>query len=386
MKFYNIFLKNIREQFRSFWILLMTLITAPFFVFIYPMIIQSSGYSYRVQILNIDKGTIDSKSGVTTFYSKPIIDSMKHQSGQMLVFSDVTSRDSATSTLKQKKSDLLLIFPEQFSSTLAQKGSNAEMKIPIEFSGDVTNWRYLMAGVFIQDYLYKNYFQKQGLKEPFEFKEIPLGKSSELNDFDMAVPGLIIFAIVMLMYTATIAFVVDIESGTIKRLKMAKVSTFTYIGGLSSVQILIGAISVIITYFTAISLGFNGQGDFWALLLIMLLTCISIIAFSIILAAFCRNITQVVVIGTFPLFLFMFFSGSMFPVQATPLFSIGTFDFGLNGLISSTHAVNAVNKVMVMNLGIRDILPEIITLTLLSIFYFLVGGYLYQRRHLRAMK
>ncbi len=348
------------------------------------MIIQSSGYNYRVQVLNVDKGTIDSKSGVNTFYSKPIIDSMKHQSGQMLVFSDVTSKDSATSTLKQKKSDLLLIFPEEFSSSLAQKSSNPEMKIPIEFSGDVTNWRYLMAGVFIQDYLYKNYFQKQGLKEPFEFKEIPLGKSSELNDFDMAVPGLIIFAIVMLMYTATIAFVVDIESGTIKRLKMAKVSTFTYIGGLSSVQILIGAISVIITYFTAISLGFNGQGDFWALLLIMLLTCISIIAFSIILAAFCRNITQVVVLGTFPLFLFMFFSGSMFPVQATPLFSIGTFDFGFNGLISSTHAVNAVNKVMVMNMGIRDILPEIITLTLLSIFYFLVGGYLYQRRHLRA--
>ncbi|RPH25548.1 MAG: ABC transporter permease [Bacteroidales bacterium] len=385
MKFYNIFLKNIREQFRSFWILLMTLISAPFFVFIYPMIIQSSGYNYRVQVLNIDKGAVDSKSGVTTLYSKSIIDSMKNQSGQMLVFSNVTSKDSALTTLKKKKSDLLLIFPEQFSSNWDEKASNPEMRIPIEFSGDVTSWRYLMAGVFIQDYLYKNYFEKQGLKEPFEFKETPLGKSSELNDFDIAVPGLIIFAIVMLMYTATIAFVIDSESGTIKRLKMAKVSTFTYIGGLSLVQILIGGISVIITYFTAIGLGFNGQGDFWALFIVMLLTCISIIAFSIILAAFCKNITQVVVIGTFPLFLFMFFSGSMFPIQTAPIFTIGSFDFGANGLISSTHAVTAINKIMVMNLGVKDIIPEIISLILLSIFYFIIGGYLYQRKHLRAV-
>ena len=81
--------------------------------------------------------------------------------------------------------------------------------------------------------------------------------------------------------------------------------------------------------------------------------------------------------------LFMFFTGAAFPMGGHPLFSIGDFEFKLNGILSATHSVTALNKVLVLGHSPAKTLPDIIALTILTILYFIIGVWAFNRRHMR---
>jgi ABC-type multidrug transport system permease subunit len=222
-----------------------------------------------------------------------------------------------------------------------------------------------------------------GTKPVFNFSENPLGSSGQLTDFEMAVPGLLICSIIMLMLTASVAMVAEVENKTMLRLKISRVTTLELMGGITLVQILVGFISVLITLGVAAALGFRFQGSVLLVTLTVLLTTISIIAFSLFIAAFSRTVTQVLIIGNFPLFIFMFFTGAMFPMNIKPLFTMGSYPISPISLMSPTHAVSALNKLLIMQEGFQAIVPEMVCLTLLSAIYFLLGIWFYKKRHMR---
>jgi hypothetical protein len=56
MKFIAVIYKSLVEQFRSFWLLVLTIITAPFFVLVYNLINESYKPSYDIVLVNDDKG------------------------------------------------------------------------------------------------------------------------------------------------------------------------------------------------------------------------------------------------------------------------------------------------------------------------------------------
>jgi len=53
---WSIFIKSIKEQIRNFWVLMLTVSMAPFFVFVYFLINEASQPQYRALILNLDQG------------------------------------------------------------------------------------------------------------------------------------------------------------------------------------------------------------------------------------------------------------------------------------------------------------------------------------------
>ncbi len=58
MKTINIILKSLKEQIRSYWILLLSLSMGPFFIFVYFLIMESSKPQYTVLVANNDKGIL----------------------------------------------------------------------------------------------------------------------------------------------------------------------------------------------------------------------------------------------------------------------------------------------------------------------------------------
>ena len=80
----------------------------------------------------------------------------------------------------------------------------------------------------------------------------------------------------------------------------------------------------------------------------------------------------------------MFFTGAAFPVSGGKLFMLGGYQVMLNDLLSPKFAIEALNKVLIRGLDIRDTLPEIMALVLLTVFYFLTGTWAFRRRHMRA--
>jgi ABC-2 type transport system permease protein len=225
--------------------------------------------------------------------------------------------------------------------------------------------------------------QTTGNQRIIEVKETPLGTSGNINEFNMMVPGIMIVSIIMLMFTASIAFVSEVENKTILRLKLSKLRTIEFLGGIGFVQLLVGLASVGLTLATAILLGFQFKGSLMIMVLIAGLTSLSIISFSLIIAAVTKSANEVLVVGNFPMFLFMFFTGAMFPLKNDALFTIAGYPITIQGLLTPSHAISALNKTLIMNMNLTSIIPEITAMIVLTFIYFLAGAVIFKQRHLK---
>jgi len=150
------------------------------------------------------------------------------------------------------------------------------------------------------------------------------------------------------------------------------------------VQIVVGQISILLTFAVAIGLGFQYSGSLLSLFVIAMLTSISIIAFGLILAAATKTVNEVLIVGNFPLFLFMFFTGVALPIKGQVLFTVLDYPVTLPGLMSPSHAVSALRKIMIMNMRLEEVLLEITALLVLTIFYFIIGIWAFRKRRMRV--
>ena len=295
------------------------------------------------------------------------------------------NKQTALNKLRTQKSDALVIIPENFSEVIHNPDMlNGNINAEIEFIGDLTNISYMVSAIWANDILNE---YTQGLtqeKQPIKIKETSLGYSGSINDFDYVVPGILIISVIMLMLSATVAIITEVEHKTIIRLKLSKISTFGFLSGVSIVQIIVGLISVLLTGIVAYWLGFDFRGSFGILLLIAVLTSISIIAFCLILAAVTQTVSEVLIVGNFPLFLFMFFTGAAFPLEAKEIFTIAGYSVSLPGFMSPSHAIVALRKIFILDMDFNDIIPEIIAVVLLTIIYFLIGIWACNKRHMKV--
>ncbi|MCP4197815.1 MAG: hypothetical protein GY762_11760 [Proteobacteria bacterium] len=65
------------------------------------------------------------------------------------------------------------------------------------------------------------------------------------------------------------------------------------------------------------------------------------------------------------------------------IFSLWGHGFHLVDLLPPTHAVTALNKVFILGAGLGDAAFELAVLVTLSVLYFGLGVWLFQRMHLR---
>jgi len=384
MKLIAIIKKSIKEQLRHFWILVLTVSMAPFFVFVYYLINEASKPDYDVVVVSQDKG-IQYQLNHGNILVESITAVARDSFGMPLTVKISDNRSEAIDRLKNRKADAVVVLPENFSEQLQNLSKSDDSKpIHIEFIGDLTNVNYMVSAIFTHEILNEYVFQVIQRINPVKISETGLGLSGKSDDFDLWVPGLLILSVIMLMFSATIAIVNEVENKTIIRLKLSKVSSFELLAGISFVQVVVGLITVCLTLMVAVSLGFDASGSFFMLTFIAILTSISIIAFSLIVAAITKSANEVLVVANFPLFLFMFFTGAAFPMQGKAIFSIAGYPITLQGLMSPTHAVSALKKVMILELGLKDIVPELMALIFLTLVYLIIGAMAFQRRHMRV--
>ncbi len=386
MKILNVISKSLKEQLRSFWVLLLSLSMGPFFIFVYFLITTTTKSDYTLLIANNDKGVLTDSRQIN--HGNDLIEYFKNlKRGNLAIpfnVNVVVDKTTGIEKVKNKKADALIIIDNSFSQAIDKRRLNDSTAMPkVEFIGDLTNTNYLISAVWANEILSEYTLKATHNKRTVEVKETALGTSANVNDFDALVPGILIVSLIMLMFTASIAFVSEIENKTIMRLKLSKLTAFEFLGGISIVQLLVGVVSVLLTLFTAMSLGFHYAGSISSLIFIASLTSLSIIAFSLIIAALTKSANEVLVVGNFPMFLFMFFTGAAFPMKSDALFTIAGYPISIQGLLSPTHAISALNKTLIMDMEISNVVPEIISIIILTLVYFAIGGIIFKQRHLK---
>jgi len=373
-----IFTKSIREQLRNFWILILTVSMAPFFVFVYFLINEASQPHYRALIVNLDQGQ-DMNFGDDLLPGfQAYIDGVENIP---LSIRSAPSREIAVKNIETHKADILLVIPANFTESLL---SDPLESPEIEIVGNLTSTGYLISAVWLGEMFNDFMAEQTGQERLYLVKETALGLSGQIDEFELWIPGMLILSVIMLMFSATIAIIVEVDQGTILRLKLSGMKAWQFLVGVGSSQVLVGIISIFLTLAAAISLGFELRGAFSSFLLITVLASISMIAFSLILAAVTRSVTDVLVVGNFPLFLFMFFSGAAFPMSPQAWFYLGDYGVSWQTLMSAAPAISALQKISIMGVGLRDVWGELLALVLMTLIYFIVGLWGFRRRHLRT--
>jgi ABC-2 type transport system permease protein len=378
MKILKIFLKSLKEQARDSVTLGLSLIIGSFFVLLYWLMIPSGSTTYGVMVQNLDTGP-RGKEAIN------LLETLAYPSGDpLLEVFIVDNQQRAENMLKDRDAEVLLIIPENFSVTL-QAAAEDVIFTPAEVTliGDLTNPYYaigaVMAGSVIDEYVQV----KTGEIRPIQFSEIALGASAGRSEFDLYIPGILIVSVVMLVFIVSMTITHEVESGTLRRLQMTSMKASELLIGISLPTILLGIVSLLLTLIVAIALGFTSQGSILAALLIGGITAIAVVGIGLIVAAFSKSVSQAFIIANFPLIFFMFFSGAVYPIPRIILFQVAGKNISLYDVLPPTHAVMALNKILTLGAGLSDVMYELVSLLILSLLYYLLGIWLFHRRHLR---
>ncbi len=388
MRFISLFRKHFREQKRDLWVLALSMAFAPVFVFIYYLFTGGSGSTrYPVLVLNQDQpvsmpdgSSLDAGTQVTN-----TLEALAYETGSPLLrVVPVETRMQAEQRLKDRAASLLLIIPEDFSFLLqASQSGLASVQPRVTIVGDLTNPYYTVAALMAFGAVENFTLDYTGQTRPVELQEIALGASGARSEFEMYVPGLLIFAVIILIFQAAMMVAREIEGGRLKRLAMTHMNAFELLGSTSAWLVLVAMLELLLTFAVAVLCGFRSQGQLWLALLVGVVTSFSVIGAGLIVACLSKTVSQAFVIANFPLGFFMCLTGAIFPLPRTDLFRLFGHGVAFADLLPPTHAVNALNKVFTMGAGLGDVSFEISALVLLSGIYFGTGVWLFQRMHLQ---
>ena len=387
MRWYFVCCKSIREQIRDYWILLLTISLAPFFVFMYYLMVDTETPEFNIILVNQDEGTFF--MGQPVNLGDSLISYMQlvslDQETSMFHYAEQDERMAGINLLQEGEADVMVVIPRKLSLKLLNPGYVDPTETVLELAGDVTDMQYIIGAVWSEEMINQFIREASGISLPIGWKETTLGYSGQRTTFELYVPGMMILAIIMMIFSASAAIVRESEAKTLERLKISNLSALEFLGGISLIQVIIAIISLLLTMFVAVCLGYTLlPGTFWFIILVAFLTSLSMIAFSLIVAAICRSIKDVAIIGTFPLFILMFFTGAAFPISGGKLFTLAGITFHINDILSPTWAVDALNKVLIKGQEMRETIPDLTMILVLTLAYFIIGVWAFRRRHMRA--
>ncbi len=389
-RFSNLLHKEAKEAFRDWKILSMTLTFAPFFVILMYFYLGHATPVYHVAAVNLDRGIPNASEGSLRFGAELLqaLGAVRSPEGESVLRVREIPMEDGERALADRSADVLVVIPEPFSEAILEfrEGARPETASPvlIRSRGDPANPDYVMAAAWTDVTILTYVEVTAGIRSPALLQPETISDAASLTDFQLYVPGLLILSLMMLMFTGAGALIREKDQGTLIRLRLSNLTTSEWLGAVSVTQVVVGIVALTLTYATAVSVGYRARGDLSLLLLVGALTSLSVMAFSVLVAAFLRTVFDLVTVGCFPFFILMFFSGGMFPLPGVPLVHLGERTVELNQILPTTHAINALNQVLSYGAGLGDIVFDVCAILLLTAAYYALGTWIFTRRHMPA--
>lgn len=377
MKLYASMMKALKEGIRDWKVLSLVLLFSPFFILLMKLFYGGAPITYNIGVINSDNG----RQSIELLHNME--DRLGDERVKLFHLSYLKNQIELEEKVKDKTIDIGIVIPNDYSSTLLSNvGSKGMKPALINIYGSMSNAKYTVAAVLVNDMIYNQGIQITKIVFPSVIKETFLDKSKAINEFDGYVPGLISLSVLMVIFTATASIVKENDKNTLIRLKLSRLGATNILGGVCIVQAFIAIVAVVISYWTALLLGYRPAGSFLPILVVGVISSFSMVAMSLIIASFLNTIFDVLTIGCFPFFILMFFSGCMFPMPKVTMFTMAGKSFGITDVLSLTHTATAFNKILNYGATLSEVSFEIMMISILTFVYFIIGVILYQKRKL----
>jgi ABC-2 type transport system permease protein len=385
----SLFRKTVIENLRDWKILILTLAFGPLFVVLmYLYLGETKESPYRVMVVNQDREVADVDGGVLSAGQELIsvmVDARYPEGTKLFKVLPEMETEVALNRLADDSVDLVVEIPEHFSRVLLEyRQGNQPPPAVVRTYGNPATADYLMAAIWSDMTTYEYAAATTGLRGPLEIQANTVGGTDALNDFELYVPALLTLALIMLMFTAAASLIKEKDKGTIIRLRLSNMTAFEWLSAVSLTQVIVGLLAMLLTFLTAVALGYQASGSLSAMMVVGFVSSLSIIAISLLVAAFLRTIFDLLTIGCFPFFILMFFSGGMFPLPPLRLFTVGSHSVSVNDFLPTTHTISALGRILNQDAGLGDVAFELGAILVLTVVLFVTGAWLFTRRHMQA--
>lgn len=398
MKFMSIAAKDLKELLRDrrglFFILLFPL----FFMLIFGFAFGGMGDSntpHNIAIINYDHG-VAMPGGTNINFGDKITDTLKdvkYPGNDTNMFNvTLTSESNADNLVKQRTVDAELIIPANLSKSISTLTPST-----VIVRGDTGYSGFGIAQAMLSSVLEQSQSKlsasiQNGGASSAQSQQLIQGKvegmpgTNSFTAFDYIAPGMMVFAILMLSTSVATILTREVESGTLRRLKLSKMTSFDFLFGGLLPWSLVAAAQVLILFAVAIGIGFHWQGGINSIIMALIIGIIggvASISLGMIIASFARSPPQAGQLGTLVAVPLTFMVGAFFQL---PQMVIGSFmgqQLQVYDILPWYHVANALRYVLTYTGSWNLIIWQIAWAIVLSAILFVIGVFLFSKNRLR---
>ena len=177
----------------------------------------------------------------------PLIEELKAQryadGRPVFDVSQTTDLDAAEAALK-----------EQIATALVTVSADGRV---ITIRGDALYVRFYRASIILESIVTRFADRVAGRPEIVRIVGQPLGETSPQTEFDIYAPGMMVFALLLIIPQTAMLVAREIRWDTLRRLRLARLRAWDLLGGISIAQMVVAVVQVVIIFLTALALGFQ---------------------------------------------------------------------------------------------------------------------------------
>jgi ABC-2 type transport system permease protein len=276
---------------------------------------------------------------------------------------------AAEEALKNRAATMLL--------SITPAGS-AEGLPHISVRGDPLHPRFYRASVMLDTLLYRYAEQTSGRPEVIKILEQPIVAQGPQTEFDLYAPGMIIFALLLLIPQTAMLVAREIRWNTLRRLRLTPLRAWELLSGIGLAQMVVAVLMVVLVFGAAILLGYNNQGQLWLAILVGLAVSFSSVGLGLLVACFIENDSQAINVGSAVTMTQVFLSGAFYQFPSMTLFVILGHQIDLFDIIPATHGFLALQQVLSYGANFQQISFRLTATLVLSIVYLIMGIVFFQ--------
>jgi ABC-2 type transport system permease protein len=190
----------------------------------------------------------------------------------------------------------------------------------------------------------------------------------------------IVFGVLFGVITSALMLAREQTSGTLQRIRLSRASAAQVLGGITLANLALALVQVPITFLVALAFGFRSPGSLWLGIGLALLLSLAATGCGFISACFSHSEGEATFIGTGVMVPLVFLSGAIFPMPPANLFSAAGRTVQVYDMMPSTHAADAMRRVLLFGDSLAEIPYQAAMLAGLSLLLLGLGAWFYQHK------
>ncbi len=274
------------------------------------------------------------------------------------------------------------------SATVLVKIDPGDPTLSVTLRGDALNNRYYEATALLDNIIQRYANRLAGESEAVHIVERPLqaggvAQAGPQKEYDLYVPGMIVFAILLLIPQTAMPLGREVRAGTLRRLRLSQLSASQLLAGVGAAQLLVAVVQVAVVLVSAVAMGFHNEGSVWLAIVIGVAISFSAIGQGLVVACFVANDSQAINYGSVVTMIQVFISGAFFPMPASTLLTIAGHEMTLFDLLPATHGMLLLQQTLCYGMGWNAIAFRLAVMMGLSLAYFAAGAVVFNHLQMK---